>query len=331
MAAKTTTAGRRRDRRASSATLTQLTILDAVRTWVVPAVTAPLALVLYVLFNVEVIEREAAVSALGLLVIVTVLWIGVRGFISERTGTRLAALLTAYVAVWSIATALPFLAIVNPGPPLFKAPLHANESVTLPVAGHTESYRLVVEGGFAPSAGQSARLAHYRLTLSGSGSGEQVLEGNFSERFLQQRLGRRGTATVRDLHTATQHSIEAAGQPLMVTLNELAPPDVIASLTIQLFPERFPQLLFLGLGVVLVAASAVVDRWRPRDQTEGLMTTVTLGTLLSIVALRWWGGPHPGFGQLAVEGLLGGVAGSVVAMVLHRIGQPLLRRLPSAP
>ncbi|HVN84276.1 MAG TPA: hypothetical protein VMW17_05465 [Candidatus Binatia bacterium] len=330
MAAKTSARARTQQQRRSTTSLTQLTILDALRTWVVPAVTLPGALIIYVLYNVEMVERELSVTILGVLTLITLVWLGVRGFIHERTSQRTAVIVGAYALMWMAATTVPFLALVDPGSPIFSAPLHANDTVTLPLENRPGEYRLVVEGAFAPTSGQSTRLAHYRLSLRGGG-GEQSLEGRFSERFLQQRLGRRGSATVRDLHTATQHDVVSDGTPLTLALSELAPIDTINSVTVHLYPERFPKVVFVGVAILLAAGAVVVDAWRSREQTSGLLTTITLGAVFAIAGLRWWGGPHPGFGQLAVEGLIGGVAGSLTAVALDRLVRPLLRRLPAAP
>ncbi|MBI1813383.1 MAG: hypothetical protein HYR72_00200 [Deltaproteobacteria bacterium] len=332
MATKTSRGKRRDTPRSAGTSLTRLTILDAFHGWVIPALTAPAALVLYVLYNIEALDRAPAVIALSLLTLATVLWAGLRAFISERTSTRLALLLAAYAIVWAATTTIPLVATIDPGAPLFTEQLQEHDTTKLPLEGRPGAYRLVVQGVFGPSQTKSARQAHYRLGFAAGDAPAQTLEGDFTERYMQQRLGRRGSTTVRELHTERLHDIQVAGdKPVSVTLSDIAPADTITSVTLQLYPDRFPVILLAGLGLLLTCGAVVIDAWRPRGESEGLLTTLTLATVLSIASLSLWGGAHPGFGQLAGDALGGSVVGTIVALALARVARPLIHRLPAAP
>ncbi len=332
MATKTSRGKRRDTPRSARTSLTHLTILDAFHGWVIPALTAPAGLLLYVLYNIELLDRAPAVIGLSLLTLATVLWAGLRSFISERTSTRLALLLAVYAIVWAATTSVPLLATIDPGAPLFTEQLREHDTTKLPLEGRTGNYRLVVQGAFGPSQTKSARQAHYRLALAVGDAPAQALEGDFTERYMQQRLGRRGSTTVRDVHTERQHDIQVAGdKPVSVTLSDIAPADTITSVTLQLYPDRFPMILFASFSLLLACGAVVIDAWRPRGESEGLLTTLTLATVLSIASLSLWGGPHPGFGQLAGYTLQGSVVGTILAMAVARLARPLVHRLPAAP
>ena len=58
----------------------------------------------------------------------------------------------------------------------------------------------------------------------------------------------------------------------------------------QIYHDTFPVPLFVGLGVALTAAAVVVDSWRFTDPQELLLSTITLGALLSVASFRRFGG-----------------------------------------
>jgi hypothetical protein len=332
MATKASNGARREAQRTPSASLTRLTMIDALRTWVVPALTLPAAMIIYILYNLDLIDRVASVSATGVLALATVLWAGLRGFISERTSGRLTLLLIGYAAIWGVGTIIPFEAVIEPGALLLSRQLRPHESVPLPIEGHPGRYRLIVEGTFAANQTHGNRFAHYRLALAAGDAPTRLLEGDFSEEFVQQRLGRRGTTTVRDLHTAEVHDFSVADPGgLRLSVNDISPPDAISTISVELYRQRISPAILVGIGLLLIAGAVVIDAWRPRDQAEGLLTTLTLGTLVTITTLGSWGGPHPGIGQLAIQSLLGAIAGGLAAMVLGPLTRPLVRRLPAAP
>lgn len=317
---------------AAASSLTRLALLDAFHSWVVPAVAIPGGLIAYVLYNLELIDRQLSTGLVGVLALVTVLWAGLRAFISERTSRRLAAVLAAYAAVWLAGTAAPFLASLDPGTPLFTTALHPHGSAELPVDGHPGTYRLLVQGTFGPNPSGGNRSVHYRLAVGRGDITERRLEGDFTERFVQQRLGRRGSTTARTLHTEEQYELkDADGHPLRINLSDIAPADAMSSVTVRLYPERFPLRFFLAAGSLVAVGALLIDSWREPEDSEGLLTTLTLGTLLAIGLLAWFGGAHPDIGPVAVYALLGGLGGSAVAMVVTKLTDPLVERFPGRP
>jgi hypothetical protein len=313
-------------RPAVSANLTQLRIVHAFRTWLVPALAAPAALVVYVLNSADLMERLPAVATIGLLGLATALWAGLRGFISGTTRGRLALGLLGYAALWLCGIAWPFLVVLDPGPPVFGTQMHAQQTTPLPADLAAGRYRLLVQGTLASAQVRGSRQAHYRAVLK-VGEYSETIEGDFTERYLQQRLGRRGRTTVRDVHTDHVHRITLTnGRPAELTLSDVTPADVVTNVTVTVYRDRFPLLPFVALALVLGAGAVVIDRQRPREQSEGLLTTLTASAVFAVTSLAWTGGAHPGVGQLAVNTVIGALAGTVCALLLARLTRPWLAR-----
>ena len=85
---------------------------------------------------------------------------------------------------------------------------------------------------------------------------------------------------------------------------------------------RWPVRTFCKMGVLAIAAALVVDAWRPKETRESIMAMITVGVLAGIVVFRG-AAALPGFPQLFLGLLAGGVTGAMAAIPLNRLMRPL--------
>ncbi len=302
---------------------------EALHGWIVPLGVGGLGLSAWVAYNIEIIRPESAVTLGGGLALLVALYVGLRRYLDERTARPAALLVAGFSAVWALITFIPFYRAVNLPPPVLATELRAAApAVPVPLHGQAGPYRVVVEGHFRPTEEHNSRSAHYRMLIGGS-AGDQALEGDFTERWGRQRLGRRGSAPVQRLHDIGQHAVESPdGADLTLALESMSP-TATDSVTVRVYPATFPNNLFAGLSVLLVAAALIVDALQGFDPGSPIMTCTTLCALFGVYAFRSFAAARPGFGDLLVYGALGSVAGMGLGTVLWRIARPSLRRLTS--
>jgi hypothetical protein len=318
-----------------SAPLTGLIILDALRSWVIPSAAAAVGLVVFVLYNVELLEQAFAVTAIGALALLVVLFYGLRGFAQHRVAGRLTAVLIAFALLWSAATFYPFYRAINPGTPVYSTTLsRSGGPVTLPLHERPGRYSIVVEGHFLPSQGHQNRTARFSIALGRGGSTDRMLEGTFSQEWGSQRVGAgRRSSLVPVMHQSTQALDEIDdpdGRDLTVKLTDLSP-EVGNDVNLRLYAEEVPRWVLLALGGLTVAGAVLIDAWRPKGTSEGLMVTLTTAALVGIVVFRASAAAAPGFPQLAIAALLGTLVGALGSSLLWRMTQPLRRYLPARP
>jgi hypothetical protein len=322
-------------RRAQSAPLTRLVVLDAIRSWVIPTVAIVGAIVVYVLYSVEIVEESFAVTTVGALALVVTLFYGLRSFTDESPVGQLGAALAAFSVLWGVTTFYPFYRAVNPGTPLFSTDLkHNGPAVTLPLHGKPNRYNMIVQGHFLPAEGQANRTATYRIAVGHGESTEHVLEGTFSQEWGSQRIGAgRRSSLVPVMRQTTQVLApldDPDGSDLSAKLTDLSP-GVRDSVSVRIYTESIPKPVLIALGALAIAAAVLIDAWRPKGASEGLMATLTVATLLSVVVFRASAVATPGFPQLVVAALVGTFVGALAGSLLWRLTQPIRKYLPARP
>jgi hypothetical protein len=296
-------------------------ILDVLKGWTIPLIAGGVALLVWPLSIAEVIDTGPALIIAAVAAMIGVLHSGLCDFVDERTTKATIATLVAFSALWIFVVLTPVEAKLNPGPELFAAqlPLHG-KPVTVPLGGVPGRYRVDVEGNLGSSVEHANAEAAYQVAVTNPGTPDQAtLDGKFIERWTQRRSGRRGVSTVHVSHTEQEHSISSAtGADLQLALQSLTP-GAHDAVGVHVYRDTFPVWLFRGLGVALTVAAMVVDSWRYTDPEELLLTTITLGALLSVIFFRIFGPPHPGFGDLAFNGAIGSIAGLIAGRILVRV------------
>jgi hypothetical protein len=314
-------------KRPQSTRLAQLVVFDALRSWVIPTVAAAVVFVLYVLYNIELVALDVAVTTTGCFALLVVLFFGLRGFFEDLPeGPRL-ALLAGFAVLWFAVTFYPFYRAVNPGTPLFSTELkHDGPPVTIPLHDKPGHYSLYVLGHFLPAEGRENRTATYHIALGHDGGTDRLLEGNFRQEWGSQRVGSgRRSSLVPVMHESSiviEPLDDPEGRDLTMQLKDISS-GVRDSVTIHIYPPGLPLPVLIGLGVLTVAAALVVDAWRPKGNSEGLMGTLTIAALVAVAVFRGSTAATPGFGQLIVGALVGAIGGALGGWLLARLARPL--------
>jgi hypothetical protein len=317
---------KRAGKQAQPARLESMIVGDALRTWVVPTVAGVVAFVTYVLYSIEAVGPALAVSTIGLLALLILLFFGLRGFLEYVPGAGRLVFLVGFVVLWCAATAYPFYRAVDRGTPLFSAELVRNAApTTVPLHDQPGHYSLVVEGHFLPAQGRETRTATYEIVLGHDGGTDRVLEGTFRQEWSNQRVGtgRRSfvVPVMNESNVAVDDVDDTAGHDLTMQLKSISA-GARESVTVHIYPARLPAAALIVLGVLALAAALVVDAWRPAG-SSGLMATLTGAALVGVAVFRGAGAATPGFAELMSGALAGAVGGALGGSLLWRLAQPL--------
>jgi len=314
-------------KQAQSARLTQMVIFDALRSWVIPTVAGIIVFVLYVLYNIELIDPGVAVAATGVLALLVLLFYGLRGFFEEQPEGRRAALLAGFALLWCAVTIYPFYRAVNPGTPLFSTDLKRNAApVTIPLRDKPGHYSLYVEGHFLPTQGRENRTATYQIALGHDGATDRLLEGTFRHEWGSQRIGSgRRSSMVPVMHESNvvvDELDDQDGHDLTLQLKDISE-GVRDSVTVHVYSPGIPKVVLIVLGLLTIAAALGVDTWREKGSSEGLMATLTVAALVGVAVFRNSTSAVPGFPQLVVGAVAGAIGGAIGGWVLSRLARPL--------
>lgn len=332
---KSRPAPRRRAQAAHTVPLTRMAVLDALRSWVLPTAAGVAAFVVFVLYNLEVVDPPQAVTAIGALGMALVLFMGLRGFLGLPLSLAGRATLAAFAVAWIAATFFPFYRAVNPGTPLFSTELQRGGSpVTVPFQGRTGRYTVIVEGHFLPSQGQENRTAKYAIAASHDGATERLLEGVFNQEWTTQRFGSGRRSSVVPVMRQTIQALNtidnADGHDVTLQLTELSA-GVRDRVAVRVYAEALPPAIFAIVWLLVLAAAVVIDSWREKGVSEGLMGTLTIAVIIGIITFRASAVAAPDFPQLVIATLLATLGGALGGSLLSRLAQPLRKHLPARP
>src|SRR5207247_90360 len=106
-------------------------------------------------------------------------------------------------------------------------------------------------------SGSAAPPVNYSLTLESAG-GSRVIKGTFEDRLSTRRLGRRGTATVHQRHSADVRVLANPGRGDLTVTHVVLEPESAQPITVSAYPHRLPGRLVLGLLAAALLAAVTV-------------------------------------------------------------------------
>lgn len=305
----------------------RLAVLDASPVWLITTATVCVVGVIYVLYNVGVLEGHHAVTLAGLLTLLTLLFLGLRDFIEQVPAPSRIAMIAVFALFWGAVTAYPFYRAINLGAALFTSELKPSAPpITIPLHDKPGHYNVLFESAFLPAEGKLSRVATYQIALGHDGTTDRVLEGAFRQEWHTRRIGagrRASMVPVMDESTLVADEIDDPdGRDLTMQLKELSP-GTNGAVSVKVYDPGLPKSMLVALGVLAIAAALVVDAWRPKETRENIMAMITVGVMAGIVVFRG-AAASPGFPQLFIGFLAGGATGAMASAPLNWLMRPLL-------
>ncbi|MFM8409034.1 MAG: hypothetical protein ACKOCT_02060 [Alphaproteobacteria bacterium] len=301
----------------SQAEIDRMLLLERLGGPILPGILAALALLVWVLNGAGVIPPDRSVLWFGTCALLGCLFFGLRAFLGERLAGIVPALLAAVGLAFLGATLFTLLRTVSPGAAVATGEL-VPKGAPLDVKGEGKpgDYRVVVEGHLPPTQAQASQGEHYEMAVSRGGSVVETFGGDFSERWSERRLGRRGTAPVRTVRDVDQHVVsDPDGSGFQLALQSIVPGEG-RSVTVNVVPDTFPTWPLVALGVLLGAAALALDAWRSVDPGDATLSAFVFAGLLGMAAFRRFAPAHPGLPELIFNLVAGGLAGWALSAAL---------------
>ncbi len=302
--------------RAAASSAVGLMVGDGLREWGLPGAIGAVILTAALL---GVFGLVALAPALGVAVFATLallLYVGMRPLLAADAPPRDRAIGAALGLIWLLACYVPFHTRIFPGTPLVEgAELSASGAglpLTIPAGGH-RNIDLVLTGQLAANpSGGTALPVQYSLTIEGQGT-PQVVHGQFEDQLKTQRLGRRGTTTVHQLHQADVRIIEnPGGGDLKITQIALQP-ESAHPIAVTAYVHPLPGTIVLTiLALALVGAVVAFDRLSALAAADGALTLATTAALGAAVVFWTSNTVTPDFRTLVGSAIFGGPLGFAV-------------------
>ncbi len=308
--------------------LAALAAADAARSWGVPVLALAVIALLTALSAGGAVGTAAALAGTVAAALVLLLYIGERPLVTQARSPRERGLGAGLALVWFVACYGPFHARLFPGTPLLDGAQVTAAGRGLPLripAAGRSAVDLVLEGQLAESpSGNVAPPINYSLTLESAG-GPRVIKGTFEDRLSTRRLGRRGTATVHQRHSADVRVLANPGRGDLTVTHVVLEPESAQPITVSAYPHPLPGPLVLGLlAAALLAAVIAFDRLGPVPETDGALTLSTAAVLGT--ALIFWtsNAVRPDFSALIGSMIFGGPLGFIAGAALWWMAKRLI-------
>jgi len=320
--------------RAAAPSAVGLAVGDGLRAWGIPGAAAVVVLVAALLGTLGMIPLGAALGIVVLATLALLLYVGMRPLLADDAPARDRAIGAALGLVWLLACYVPFHTRIFPGTPLVEgvelSASGAGLPLTIPATGH-RSVDLVLTGQLAANpSGGTALPVQYSLTIEGPGDAPQVVHGQFEDQLKTQRLGRRGTTTVHQLHQADVRVIpNPGGGDLKITQLALQP-ESAHPIAVTAYVHPLPGSIVLTLAALaLLGAVVAFDRLSALVAADGALTLATTAALGTAVVFWTSNTVTPDFRTLIGSAIFGGplgfAGGALVWWVAKRVIVPPAR------
>lgn len=296
--------------------LTMLLWRDALLEW---GITAALlgALLCFALLGIfELIAHTTGVLAIGWLLLSLIGFLLFKPVFMGTLEEQLKRWTWGFVAVWIVLTCAQFYAAVFVGQEISTGAVTVESGgIDLPLGAQGTVYDLVVEGNFATTAGTGRREGSYSLRLEKDGQLIQDLSGTLSETLGQQRLGRRGSATTRRLHTHVLHPVISPGEGTYHLTVSRVDSQLAPSLQVSLYRDTYPQKTFWLLSALLILAAYVEELWHAA--TEPPFVLATSAAVVFVLLFHHLGVPPHSYQDIVGAVLVAAIVGPLVGVVFR--------------
>jgi len=294
--------------------------MEAVRTFLPPALGAVAFLIVYILGFLDVIATRPALALDAFLLLCMVLFFPMRYVMRLAPRHRVLALV--FAALWLVTIFYPVYRRIYPGERLFTVEATAEAlPIELPTRG-LGRVDLLIESHLDPAKVGQTRVARYSLTLEDGAGAPRTLEGEFKETWQSQRQARNQQVEVLRERRSTVVAIDTGGDPLRVIALRIdghARPALTLSVYRHLLPAWW---LTVVLGAALLAGAVLFDRATGAGETAASLVIATAAAFVGTYAFPGIGSPNPTFRELAgaaiVGALVGGPVGGLVAWSTRR-------------
>jgi hypothetical protein len=313
--------------------LTWLLWQEALLSWGIPLLLIGAMAVMATLGFFDLIGQIVGVAVLGWLLLLVVAFFTFRAALTGVPQSKLKTWTVGLSLVWIILTVFQFSYTIFARQRIATETVGPETTATLALEGGGAAYDLVVEGTFVPMAGETARQAGYQLVLEKDGTSIQTLTGTFSEQWVRQRLGRRGSTRSLQVHNHVLHHLQnGAGGTYRLKLVSLDP-QLQPSLQISLYRNTYPQKTFWLLDAFLLLGAYLLETLVAAQEVPLLLITATI--LAFLMTFQNNEIPPPSYRHLigaaliaVIAGPLGGWGFRLVANSVRR-GLSRLRRRSS--
>ncbi|MFN8542664.1 MAG: hypothetical protein U0807_00415 [Candidatus Binatia bacterium] len=307
-----------------------LLVLDALRTWVVPAVTGGGIVVAAGLSAAEIVAPAVALTAAICCALILLLYLALRPLLAAGADRRAIGTGLGLAVLWFATCLFPFATRLFPGAPLLEAvdiaPGSPKLPLTIPAAGH-RTLDVLVEGKLGHAATGAAIPVQYTVSIEDTAKSPLGLAGRFEEAVKTQRLGRRGSTVVHQEHSTERHTLtNPARGDLTITGVALEPADS-PPLTLVVHAHPLPGPLVLVPTVLLLLAAVVAfDRTAAMDASDGALTLATTSVVGAAVVFWTSNAVHPSFSTLIGSAIFGGPIGFGAGALLWWIAKRVIAR-----
>lgn len=320
------TASTRKKTTRSVQPLTRLLWQDALLEWGIVA-TLLGALLCFVLLGIfEFIAQTTGVVAIGWLLLSLIGFLLFKPVFMRPIEEHLKLWTWGFAAVWLILTCVQFYAAVFVGQEISTGTVTTESAgVDLPLGARGTVYDLIVEGNFAAAAGTGRREGSYNLRLEKDGQLVQDLSGTLSETLGQQRLGRRGSATTRRLHTHVLHPLISSGEGTYHLTAIRVDSQLAPALQVSLYRDTYPQKSFWLLSALLLVAAYVEELWHAA--TEAPLVLVTSAAMAFVSLFHHLGVPPHSYQDIIGAVLVAAIVGPLLGWVFRVVADVVAKRL----
>jgi hypothetical protein len=305
--------------------------LDTARAWAIPIAAGAAFLVCAVLGVADVVRMDVALALATGAGLVLLVYIGLRPLLDGRAARSGWPLAAGLAAVWTAATYAPFHARLFPGTPLVAGAQVSASGTGLPLRIPAQGHRqidLLLEGKLPPpAAGSVAPPVHFTLTLEGEDTSPRTVSGVFEDTLRTQRLGRRGTAVVHQMHTADRRVVSNPERGDLSLTQLVLEPAGSHAISVTAYAHPLPGPFVLALAVAaLLGAVVAFDRLGPAPETDGALTLATAAAVGTAIIFWTSNAIHPDFRTLIGSAIFGGPLGFAAGAAVWWLAKRLIVR-----